>query len=128
MIYTTYRVNFEKLYIFKNSNILNGFEVNKNMTKIKIDETCVNPITQILFMLKEFFVNKHNGIWNEFTKDELNDLIKQDEYIYRKECQSFGNDFIRIMYNKVDYFLNAFCDKKIVEIPNREFYKCNLIN
>lgn len=112
---TTFKLNFDKLYICKKSKILKGINVINNKNDIIIYEEIEHPIIQIIFMLRESFHenDKFKG-WKDFTRDYLLKLIHEQESIYLGNYQS-GNNFVKKLYDNVDYFLNTFCDCKIID-------------
>jgi len=81
-----------------------------------IDESIQEHITQIIFLLKEYFTNKKDGFsgWNNFTENELQKLVENDKYIYINHFNN-GETFVKKFPDKINYFLNNFCyiiDKK----------------
>lgn len=120
---TIFKLNFDKLYIYEKSKILKGINVVNNQNDIIINEEIEHPIIQIIFMLRESFHenSKFKG-WQDFTRDYLLKLIHDQESIYLSNYQS-GNNFIKKLYGNVDYFLNTFCDYKIIDNLDKNIIK-----
>ena len=123
---TIFKLNFHKLYICKKSKILKGINVINNKNDIIIYEEIEHPIIQIIFMLRESFHenDKFKG-WKDFTRDYLLKLIHEQESIYLGNYKN-GNNFVKKLYDNVDYFLNTFCDYKIID--NFNIFNINLMS
>lgn len=114
-----YKINSNKIkeHIQHKPNIMTGiyYNCNESHTLISVDETIENHMTQLVFMLKESFIeNKKFTGWKEFSKDYLVKLSKNDEYVYHDnwiEGEKFTNQFPK----QIDYFLENLCDKRVVE-------------
>ena len=120
-----YKINFKLLeesningLDFKNKPNIEKFCVINNKYKyppIKyIDESIQNHIVQIIFLIKEYFTDIEKGFigWNDFTKKDLVKLFVDNKEIYINEFEN-GKEFVKEFPNKIIYFLNYFCYKKI---------------
>jgi hypothetical protein len=81
-----------------------------------IDERIEEHMTQIIFLLKEYFTNKNDGFsgWDDFTKSELIKLVEKEKNIYINNFKN-GKIFIDNFPEKINYFLKRYCyiiDKK----------------
>lgn len=75
-----------------------------------IYEKTENHITQIIFLLKEYFTNKDTGFsgWNNFTEIELINLVEKNKNIYINNFKN-GKIFVKKFKEKIDFFLNNYC-------------------
>ncbi|MAJ43191.1 MAG: hypothetical protein CMF96_00415 [Candidatus Marinimicrobia bacterium] len=69
-----------------------------------------NHITQIIFLLKEYFTNKDTGFsgWNNFTESELINLFEKNKNIYINNFKN-GKMFVKKFKEKINFFLNNYC-------------------
>ena len=77
-----------------------------------IDASVEEHYTQIMYILQEYFTEKKKGFigWDSFTKETLIKLCKYDEYIYKENFNN-GVEFIQEFPNKIDNFIEKFCQR-----------------
>lgn len=114
-----YKINSNKIkeHIQHKPNIMIGVYYNHNdkYSLISVDESIENHMTQLIYMLKESFIeNKKFTGWKEFSKDYLVKLSKNDAYIYHENWIE-GEKFTKQFPKQIDYFLENLCDKRVVE-------------
>ena len=74
-----------------------------------INEIIRDHMTQILFILKENFIDIEEGFlgWNSFSKEHLIDICEGEEDIYKEWPD--GNDFASEFPEKINYFIESYC-------------------
>ena len=69
-------------------------------------------MTHILFILKEHFTDRAIGFmgWKTFSKEYLITLCKEEYDIYKNDWPD-GNKFALEFPDKINNFLEAYCDE-----------------
>ena len=75
-----------------------------------INEEIPEHFTQIIYMLKESFIDKDKGFigWEEFTKEQLIKICNKDKHIYIENYYN-GLEFVKEFPKVIDSFLENYC-------------------
>ena len=117
-----YQINISKIssYLDNNQDKITGISLEDSFDKLNIDESIEEHLTQIIFILKEsFFENGNFSGWKEFTRKYLEEQINKDLSIYHNNFNN-GTEFTKEFPEKLDYFLDTFCTKRIVDNSNQQ--------
>lgn len=127
-----YKLNFKKIKkcACDNSEVLTGvywdkipedapfmsfcihiYKKNEHPPILWINPSIEEHFTQIIFILKESFVNEKEGFtgWKPFTRKYLFQICEKDYKIYKEEWIPNGKQFVKDFPEKINEFLEKYC-------------------